>query len=277
MNIIEATQIIKNAILNIYTEREASLIAKYVVEDITDHQFEFNEDVETLILQAKERLLQQEPWQYISGWADFYGLKFKVTPDVLIPRPETEELVSMALNYIHKKQINYVLDIGTGSGIIPITIGIKAKKSLKIEASDISQSALNIANENAHFHNVNISFILNDILDQNNWHLLPKVDLVTSNPPYIGQEEKSNLSSHVINFEPHLALFANHHVLEFYEAISLMVMQFQNPGCLLLVEINELYGNEVCDVFIKNGLTNVHSHVDMQGKTRIVQGEKPNK
>ncbi len=274
MNKTEANQMLVEAIVNMYSKREAMLIAKYLVEDLTSHHFEITEEEAACIFQAKERLLQHEPWQYISGWADFYGLKFRVTNDVLIPRPETEELVSLSLDFIRQKHLNSVLDLGTGSGVIPITLGKKAKRSLDVFATDISEAALNIAKKNADYHNVAASFILNDILDESQWNTLPKVDLVTSNPPYIGREETNTLSAHVINYEPHVALFANYHPLEFYEAISSMVIQYQNPGCILLVEINERYGLEVKDIFINNGLTDVQIHTDLQGKDRIVRAVK---
>lgn len=275
MNKTEANQMITDAIVNMYSKREAMLIAKYLVEDLTGHNFEISDEEAAYIFQAKERLLQHEPWQYISGWADFYGLKFRVTNDVLIPRPETEELVSHSLYFISQKHLNRVLDLGTGSGVIPITLGKNVKTPLEIFATDISEAAINIAKNNADYHHVTASFILNDILDESQWNTLPKVDLVTSNPPYIGREEIGTLSAHVVNYEPHVALFVNYHPLEFYETISAMVMQYQNPGCILLVEINERYGAEVCDVFIKNGLIDVNTHKDLQGKERMVSGVKP--
>ncbi|MCZ2100223.1 MAG: peptide chain release factor N(5)-glutamine methyltransferase [Chitinophagales bacterium] len=279
MHLSEAIQHIQQSIHEIYDEREAFLIAKYLTEDLIGTGIASNHQLTEVeierIQQAIKRLLNHEPWQYISGYADFYGLKFKVTPDVLIPRPETEELVSIALDLIKEKGYHSIMDIGTGSGIIPITIGKKAKNVPSIYATDISVQALDIAIQNAQYHGVHINWIENDILQDSHWANLPKVDMVLSNPPYIGQEEAASLSEQVIAYEPHLALFTHHHSLEFYDAISKMVMLHQNRGCKLLSEINEKYGQEVVDLYKENGLIQVELLQDLQGKDRIVTGTKP--
>lgn len=279
MNLSEARQFLQESITSMYTEREASLIVRYLVEDLIGSNFPhdqlLNVSQEALIVQARERLLNHEPWQYISGWADFYGLKFKVSNAVLIPRPETEELVSSTLKLIRKGNSNTLMDIGTGSGIIPITISKNAKINLNIFATDISPDALFIAKSNALLHHVDIQFIQGDILDSKQWINLPTVDIITSNPPYIGTDEKDQLSAHVFNHEPHIALFAYHNTMEFYDAISRMAQTVQKPGCKLLLEINEQYGKEVMEVFQKNGLININLLQDLQGKDRIVTAEKP--
>ena len=279
MNLSEAQQFLQESITSIYTEREASLIVRYLVEDLIGSTYALDqlldESQEALIVQARARLLNHEPWQYISGWADFYGLKFKVSNAVLIPRPETEELVSSTLEIIRKGHCNSLMDIGTGSGIIPITISKKVKSNLNIYATDISADALEVAESNAILHRVDIQFIQGDILDSKQWVYLPIVDIITSNPPYIGTDEKNLLSAHVINHEPHIALFAYHNTLEFYDAISRMAQTIQKSGCKLLLEINEQYGKEVMDVFKNNGLININLLQDLQGKDRIVTAEKP--
>ncbi len=278
MNQPEAKELISQAIIGIYSEREATLIARYLSEDLLGRHFpadqQLNEQQEALIYDAKRRLLNHEPWQYISGFADFYGLKFKVSKDVLIPRPETEELVSLALQYIKGKNCYSIMDIGTGSGIIPITIGKNAKTPLQIYATDISKNALSIAQANAKHHDVSVIFIENDILNPEHWAALPKTDMIISNPPYIGREEASDMQKNVLDHEPHLALFTNGHHLEFYDALTKMVTKTQHRGCILLTEINERYGNEVSEVFIHNGLSDVEIIQDMQGKDRIVIGVK---
>ena len=278
MNIQEARIHLEQSVRNIYTEREATLIARYLTEDLIgkDHHTQIPLSVTQIdsIMDASKRLANHEPWQYISGWADFYGYKFKVSNVVLIPRPETEELVYAALKIIQEDNIKSVMDIGTGSGIIPVTISIKCKKKLSVHATDISEAALDIAKSNAILHNVYIQFVLNDILDSSLWHTLPKVGMILSNPPYIGRDEAEQLASNVVDFEPHTALFTNDNPLEFYDAISRMIVQYQNSGCKVLVEINEQYGNEVMELFKQNGLSDVKIIADMQGKNRIVYAIK---
>ena len=278
MNLLEAMQFIRQSITGMYSEREAARIARYLTEDLLGRYFpagqQLNDRQKAMIFDAKRRLLNHEPWQYISGFADFYGLKFKVSKDVLIPRPETEELVSLALQYIKEKNCHCIMDIGTGSGIIPVTIGKTARAPLSIYATDISNTALTIAKDNAAHHGISVTFIENDILNPEHWAALPKTDMVISNPPYIGREEASDMQKNVLDYEPHLALFTNGHHLEFYDALSAMVTKTQHQGCILLTEINERYGNEVSNIFRKNGLSNVEIIQDLQGKDRILVGVK---
>lgn len=261
----------------LYGDREGSTIARYMIEDLFSKSFwsedTLSKDEEKLLKNSIGRLLSYEPWQYIGGYADFYGFKFKVNRSVLIPRPETEELVYLALDIIRKEDLKSVLDIGTGSGIIPITI---AKKTLGLElfGLDISQGAIETARENGILLNTKVNFMGMDFLIQDNWVSLPKVDLVVSNPPYIGQDEKRDIEANVLNFEPHTALFVNSDTMEFYRAISSFVSQYQDTGCKVMVEINSKYGKEVCEIFRKAGLKSIALIKDMQEKDRFVIAEK---
>jgi len=261
----------------LYGDREGSTIARYMIEDLFSKSFwsedTLSKDEEKLLKNSIRRLLSYEPWQYIGGNADFYGLKFKVNPSVLIPRPETEELVYLALDIIRKENLKTVLDIGSGSGIIPITI---AKKTLGLElfGLDISQKAIETARENSKLHNTNVNFMVLDFLIQDNWVSLPKVDMVVSNPPYIGQDEKSDLEANVLDFEPHMALFVHSDLMEFYRAISSFAGQYQDAGCKVIVEINSKYGKEVCETFREAGLKSIALIKDMQQKDRFVIAEK---
>jgi release factor glutamine methyltransferase len=273
----EAYQFLDQSMSDIYDAREASTIARYLVEDLLQMQF-WNEDIlsaeqQILIHTAAQRLKNHEPWQYIGGLADFYGFKFKVNPSVLIPRPETEELVYMALDLVQNAGVNSVLDIGTGSGIIPITLGLKSKIA-SIFGLDISAEALKTAEENAKWHKTDIQWMHQDFLNEQIWHTLPQVDLVISNPPYITTSEADAMHSNVLQHEPHLALFVNQDAMEFYEAIAKMVMAHQQDGCKIIVEINENFGAQVCQVFTECGLKHVRLFQDLQGKDRIVIGEK---
>jgi release factor glutamine methyltransferase len=166
------------------------------------------------------------------------------------------------------------MDIGTGSGIIPITIGIKSQQPLTLLAIDISVDALSVAHENAEIHDIFVEFAAFDFLDRSQWADLPKVDVIISNPPYIGKIEKSEMSSNVIDYEPHMALFVKDDVMEFYAAIGEFVSTYQNDGCFILTEINEKHGEKVKEVFEVFGLKHVTVIKDMQGKDRIVSACK---
>ncbi|MBK8348296.1 MAG: peptide chain release factor N(5)-glutamine methyltransferase [Saprospiraceae bacterium] len=277
MTFRESYDVLCSGLKCVYDDREASTIAKYLIEDMFDVPL-WSEDLltevqEKLIREVIVRSCNHEPWQYIGGYADFYGLKFKVNSEVLIPRPETEELVYLALDVIRKYTVQSVMDIGTGSGIIPITLA--AKSTLQTAYGiDISAGALELCRKNAELHNVGVSWIQCDIMDKKNWSTLPKVDLIISNPPYITLSEKGAMQSNVLEYEPHIALFVKHDAMEFYDAIAAYTMEYQDSGCKVMVEINENYGKEVCQVCKNAGLKNIGLFQDLQGKDRIVVGEK---
>jgi release factor glutamine methyltransferase len=260
-----------------YDARESSIIARYLIEDLFSKSFHSDELLNHSEVEALEntalRLQKNEPWQYIGGVADFYGLKFNVNPSVLIPRPETEELAYLAIDIIKKYNISSVMDIGTGSGILPITIAKKAAIP-EVYGLDVSVGALETAKSNAGLHDVQIQWLLNDILDRELWVQLPKVGLVVSNPPYISRDEKVEMQANVLDYEPELALFVQNSPLEFYDAIADFVILFQDSDCKLLVEINEKYGKEVSNLFMDKGLKNIILLQDLQGKDRIVGAEK---
>jgi len=260
-----------------YDARESSIIARYLIEDLFSKSFHSDELLNHSEVEALEntalRLQKNEPWQYIGGVADFYGLKFNVNPSVLIPRPETEELAYLAIDIIKKYNISSVMDIGTGSGILPITIAKKAAIP-EVYGLDVSVAALETAKSNANLHDVQIQWIQNDILDRELCHQLPKVGLVVSNPPYISRDEKVEMQANVLDYEPELALFVQNSPLEFYDAIADFVILFQDSDCKLLVEINEKYGKEVSNLFMDKGLKNIILLQDLQGKDRIVGAEK---
>ena len=260
-----------------YDARESSIIARYLIEDLFSKSFHSDELLNHSEVEALEntalRLQKNEPWQYIGGVADFYGLKFNVNPSVLIPRPETEELAYLAIDIIKKYNISSAMDIGTGSGILPITIAKKAAIP-EVYGLDVSLGALETAKSNAGLHDVQIQWLHNDILDRELWHQLPKVGLVVSNPPYISRDEKVEMQANVLDYEPELALFVQNSPLEFYDAIADFVILFQDSDCKLLVEIKEKYGKEVSKLFMDKGLKNIILLQDLQGKDRIVGAEK---
>ncbi len=267
------------SILKIYDAREAKNIVSIIFEDafeidnINDELFPDKYD--NLFASIQKRLLQNEPFQYILEEADFYGLKFKVNQSVLIPRQETEELVYFIENFISKNENPKILDIGTGSGCIAITLA-KELKQATVYGVDVSEDALVLAKENAILNDVDVDFQIVDILDNDSIHKIAKfglLDVIVSNPPYIPQYEASLMRSNVLDFEPKLALFVdNENPLIFYDRISkLGSTQLKNQG-LLAFEINEFLGNDVRDIMLSYGYDKVEIIKDMQQKDRMVKG-----
>ena len=224
-----------------------------------------------------ERLKNNEPVQYVLGEAWFAGMKFKVNKNVLIPRPETEELVdwvikeSQKLNpdsYRDKSQ--NILDVGTGSGCIPITLK-KKLPTANISAIDVCSEALFIATENAIEHNTEINFVLLDFLDEEKWKELGQFDIIISNPPYVKHSEAQTMHDRVINFEPRLALFVpGEDALLFYKKLSDFSLKHLKPGGRLFVEINEVLGDDVVYLFQSAGFINTELKKDMQMRNRMV-------
>lgn len=273
----EAFQFLHDHMRGWMEHREASLIARYLVEDLTESfsysEKELSEAELNKINSAAKRLLTHEPWQYISGRSDFYGLTFTVTPDVLIPRPETEELVYHSLSHARSSRASSVLDLCTGSGIIPVTLG-KKHPFKRLYGLDVSMAALDVARSNAEKQGIHVEWILQDILNPTLWSDLPVADIVTANPPYVTQDEKSEMHPNVVLFEPHIALFVSDDALLFYRAITDIVQKTQNKGCFLMVEIHEKYGREVAALFWEKGFNQVSVLKDLQGKDRMVSGVK---
>jgi release factor glutamine methyltransferase len=224
---------------------------------LTTHQ-------EELLDTYLQRLLKYEPVQYILAYAEFYGLKFKVSPAVLIPRPETEELVELILTEI-KNPRSAILDIGTGSGCIPISLKVNLPDA-EIHAVDISPAALDIARENAAANNAAISFSQMDILNE-----IPsgKYDIIVSNPPYISHDEKEKMNDNVLIYEPHLALFSDDPLL-FYRRIAGLAPSILNAKGIVYMEVSEYRAKEVAAIFAARGMA-ASIKLDMSGKERIVK------
>lgn len=214
-----------------------------------------------------------KPYQYILGHAYFMHLKLSVNKHVLIPRPETEELVDWILTShlaLSKKSL-IILDIGTGSGCIAIALA-NLLSSAKIEAIDISSDAIQLAKKNAQEHRADVRFSTLDILE---WDILfdedKRYDVIVSNPPYITTDEQTKMHNNVLLYEPHLALFVDGTApLLFYETIASFALKHLNKGGQLYFEINGLYGNEVCELLTKKGFSNITLKQDMQGTDRMV-------
>jgi release factor glutamine methyltransferase len=257
------------------TESEREAMAFFILEDfsISRNSVLLNMPAKidiNLLQKIISRINNGEPLQYILGYAWFYNRKFKVSPAVLIPRPETELLVDQILGFSGEDSEIVMLDLGTGSGIIPVTTSIQ-RPSWKIYATDISTEALEIAKQNAVESGANINWLCSDMLS-----MVPEVaggvDIIVSNPPYISIQEKSTLQRQVIDFEPHLALFASDtDSLNFYRAVSRIGKQLLKPSGCILVEVNERYPQEVLKIFYEAGFSAGQVIADLDGKPRIVR------
>lgn len=226
-----------------------------------------------------QRIAKKEPIQYIFQHTLWNGLDLKVTPDTLIPRPETAELISLILNHKskilnHKSKI-HVLDVGTGSGCIAIALK-KAHPEWQVFGCDISESALAVARENARRNNVDITFFTADILNLKSKIINPKYDVVVSNPPYVRHSEATDMSASVLDYEPHSALFVpDNDPLLFYRRIAEFLIthresQITNRESLLFFEINESFGPAVCHLLDGLGYTDIQLYHDSYGKDRFV-------
>jgi release factor glutamine methyltransferase len=266
----------------LYEKREASKIANMVMEHITgitrmdrllQKELKLNHEQKKILDAKTNRLLNSEPVQYVIGEAWFANKPFLVNSSVLIPRPETEELIDWILKDSSEEEFQQVLDIGTGSGCIPITLKTKLP-NLNIMSIDISSEALTIAQNNAIDHDVNIELKQIDFLDESNWHDLPLFDCIVSNPPYIKDSEKNTLSKHVIKYEPSIALFvSDDEPLIFYRKIALLGNRHLEKNGSIYLEINQALGQEVLDLFQENGYT-AELRKDMMGNDRMVKAKK---
>ncbi len=261
----------------VYDQKEVESIAKIAFEHLgidynrvlTKEKVELDDLNVIWLKEARNRLLNHEPVQYILGYVNFYDLQIKVSPDVLIPRQETEELVDLIIKENTLKS-PMILDIGTGSGCIAISL----KKSIPeaiVNACDISREALKIANQNAVNNNVSVQFHEKDVLHiaDNPGHN----DIVVSNPPYVTEEEKELMDKNVVDFEPAKALFVpNTDPLVFYLAIIELAARNLNQRGKLYLEINEARGNEVRKLLSAAGFENIRIIPDLNTKDRIATG-----
>lgn len=225
-----------------------------------------------------DELVTGKPIQYIFGEAHFYGLTFKVNSAVLIPRPETEELVDWIIKSVRSSQVavnNSLLDIGTGSGCIAIALK-KHLPEFNVTAIDIAADTLAVAQENAKLNQVEVGFIKQDILQTSSSTPQTPYAIIVSNPPYITQSEKEGMHANVLDNEPHRALFvSNEEPLVFYEAIADFAQQNLESGGLLFFEINEHLGKETIYLLDNKGFVDIELRKDMQGKDRMICCRKP--
>ncbi|MGG9971310.1 peptide chain release factor N(5)-glutamine methyltransferase [Ferruginibacter sp. SUN002] len=274
-------------LLNLYNINEATIITDWLMENIgqfskTDILLTPDKEISKTTRQRIEtclqELLEHKPIQYVIGQAWFYNMKLKVNKHVLIPRPETEELVKIVTDHLRfstydlrnsSSEIVNILDIGTGSGCIPIAIKKDFPHST-VTAIDISENSLDLAKENSIAQNTSINFIEFDFLDESKWQELPTFDVIVSNPPYIPVSEKERLDKNVTEYEPYSALFVpNDRPLLFYEKIAAFGRIHLNNNGKIFVEIHENFGKETAALFA-SGYENVEIKKDLSGKERFV-------
>ena len=273
----EAYDLIRYHAMEVYEIREAEQITKYFFEDVYQ-LFGFSDtkdfpadEIEPLKEYAK-RIMAGEPVQYITGIANFYGINFKVNKNALIPRPETEELVNWVLEDLKGKNLQYdLIDIGTGSGCIPITLK-KKMPSLRVFGVETSLDALNVARINAKRFDIEFPVYMFDFLDEGYWENLSTYDIIVSNPPYVANSERDKMNHHVLDYEPNLALFTpDDNYLIFYEKVAEFGKSHLKDGGTIYMEMNEFKVPEIKEVFEVAGYKHIDVRMDLQGKERMIR------
>lgn len=274
-------QIIYDELGGYYTQSEVSALTRIIATEmlgVAQMTYFLKDDVtlkaeqEEMLFNAIERLKKQEPIQYIQGYSDFCGLRFKVTSATLIPRPETSELVEWIASEYSSKTVN-ILDIGTGSGCIAISLAHKLPES-NVTAWDISTAALAVAAENSRNNGTEVTFERVDILSYE-----PKsaqFDIIVSNPPYIKENEKSAMHNNVLDWEPHTALFVpDSDPLLFYRTIAEKGLQMLAPSGTLYFEINHAHGTETMKMLADYGYTDIELRKDFADNDRMIKATRP--
>ena len=271
---------IEEGLANVYSDGEIKALTRIIATEllgVSQMAFYLKDDItltagqQTLLDNAIERLKKQEPIQYILGYSDFCGLRFKVTPATLIPRPETSELVEWITSEATGN--GSILDIGTGSGCIAVSIAYKLPQS-KVTAWDISHEALAIAAENSKANGCTVEFEEVDILAYEPTG--KQFDIIVSNPPYIKENEKEAMHANVLDWEPHTALFVpDSDPLLFYRTIAEKGLTLLPPGGRLYFEINRAHGKDTMEMLAALGYTDIELHKDFAENDRMIRAVKP--
>ena len=231
-------------------------------------------NIEDLLQEDIKKLQNNYPIQYIVGEVEFLNCQIAVNENVLIPRQETEQLVDWMMQENSRTHPNYILDICTGSGCIAIALAKKYPDS-QVSAIDISSSALQLAKQNAVNNHVHVDFVCQDILQWPKWSGRQKYGLIVSNPPYVLNMEKEQMSPRVLDYEPHVALFVeDKKPLLFYEQILQFAQDHLLPKGQLFFEINENFGGEMIDLLKYYGYQSIVLKQDLNGKNRFIKGIK---
>ena len=281
MTTTQAYNDFQNQLKKIYDERESENISDWVFENVTgqkrwERRNNPNELKEAYFNQLQnylQQLLVHKPVQYVLNEAWFYKMKFFVNENVLIPRPETEELVEWIIKNVRRTTYDVrctILDIGTGSGCIPVSLK-RELHNTNVTAIDVSEKALQVAKKNAESLDAKIDFLKIDFLNENNWKALPQFDIIVSNPPYIPFQEKEKLAKNVTAFEPGIALFVeNKNPFIFYKKISAFAKSHLKQNGKIYVEVHEEYAKNVKDIFENAGFIS-EIKKDIYGKERMVR------
>ncbi|KAA6329601.1 Release factor glutamine methyltransferase [termite gut metagenome] len=273
------TSYIRQSLDGIYPPEEVKSLTLIICRDmlrlaVTDiylnREIILSEDKWKELERIIERLQQHEPIQYIRGNTDFFGMNFRIAPGVLIPRPETEELVALIIK--ENRGILRILDIGTGSGCIAISLA-KHIPQITVSAWDISEEALTIAQENNKRLGTNVTFYNKDVLNTSSCE--EEYDVIVSNPPYVTEAERGRMEARVTDWEPGIALFVpNNDPLRFYRHIARLGKELLLAKGKLYFEINQAYGEEASRMLNESGYRNVRVIKDLFGKDRIVTAER---
>ena len=262
--------------ITLLTVNEITNLSKAIIKAFSEKELlpEQTQQIQNILTQ----LQTGKPIQYILGYTDFYGLKFLVNPSVLIPRPETEELVEWAISLVSSWKLEAgsfnILDIGTGSGCIAISLKNNLP-GVQVSAIDISRDALQTAKENAALNNVKVNFVEADILNLKSEIENLKFEIIISNPPYVTLQDKEQMHINVTNFEPHTALFVpQDDPLLFYKTITEFAMNNLKTNGLLFFEINESYGRETVKLLADKKFKDIELRKDMGGKFRMIKAVK---
>lgn len=288
------THYIQEELNGLYTISEISALTRIIIEEIYGSPaYNINTDkINNLSLSKLRktedivaRLKNNEPLQYILGKTEFYSLPFLVTPEVLIPRPETEELVEWILSDSLPEK-PYILDIGTGSGCIAVSLAKKTPDAT-VDAWDNSEKAISVASQNAILNNVKVNFFNQDVLKviqdvfKVNQDLLKEAsstisyDIIVSNPPYICESEKKDIEKNVLHFEPHNALFvSDENPLIFYKRIAEISFAILKNGGKLYFEINRSHGQEIIELLKNKGFSDIELRKDISGNYRMIKAVK---
>lgn len=280
MTLLGAQQYLKDRLAVIYDSREAHNIADWVMEHLTGWKKIDRVIRKDAILPGEkwqrlenytQQLIAHKPVQYVLNEAWFAGLKLYVDESVLIPRPETEELVQWVAAEANGKTI---LDVGTGSGCIPVALKKKFPDTV-MYACDVSQKALQVAAQNATTYHTPIHFMQIDFLHGPSKTMLPQVDILVSNPPYIPLKDKPAMNANVVQYEPHIALFVeNDDPLIFYDALADFAQTNLAGGGTIFVEIHEELAKPVQLLFNAKGFAQIETRRDMQGKDRMIKAAR---
>jgi len=282
MTIKQLKRVFNSELTNLYPQNEIDsffyiLSEEYLDLSKVDLALNFNDEIKipkTFHL-ALNQLTDQKPIQYIIGKTEFYGLNFTVNSHVLIPRPETEELVDWIIkdrnNYFPNSSKINILDIGTGSGCIAISLDKNIINS-KVYAVDISKKALETAQKNSSNNKTNVEFIEKNILNDDTQILSDKFDIIVSNPPYVRNLEKQEIQANVLKNEPHLALFVtDDNPLLFYDAICNFAIKNLTSSGVLYFEINQYLGKETTDLLHQKGFKNIELRKDVFNNDRMIR------